>query len=135
MKTWKNIFSEFLDSPTDVLHRAVNAKSFGHEEEEEPDAYQSFFGWGVVVLVLFILMTAWVVSQIVRLGGCGGGDEKLKMASRFTAAGVAFCVFPVFGYIPALFLFIVAEVYFYQASEVSSVADPKRMFGRPQFLI
>ena len=121
MKTWKDVFSEFLDSPKDVLHRAVNAKSFGHEEEEEPDAYQSFFGWGVVVLVLFILMTAWVVSQIVRLGGCdGGGHEKIKMASRFTAAGVAFCVFPVFGYIPALFLFIVAEVYFYQASEVSS---------------
>ena len=80
-------------------------------------------------------MTAWVVSQIVRLGGCDGG-EKIKMASRFTAAGVAFCVFPVFGYIPALFLFIVAEVYFYQASEVSSVTtQPKTpAFGR-QFLI
>lgn len=112
MKTWKDVLVKFIDDPVHVFNQAfTSGPSFGHEgDDDDVYEYQSFFGWGAIIVVIFILMTAWIVTQILRIGKRGGGAN-FEVASQFTAAGVAFCVFPVFGYIPALVFFVIAEYF------------------------
>jgi len=113
MKTWKDVLVKFIDDPAYVFGKAFSsAPSFGHEGDyDDVYEYQSFFGWGAVIVMLFILMTAWVVTQILRIGKRKGSGANFEVASQFTAAGVAFCVFPVFGYVPAIVFLFIAEYF------------------------
>lgn len=139
MKTLREVVSEFINDPYDVLSKAVNGNNLSFGDEEYTDPYQLFLGWGIVTLVIFVLLIAWVLTQILRLGdpAQGTNPQFYKIASRFVAAGVAFSVCPVLGYIPAIVFFFCAEIYLSGAKQSSHGDDHDfvsviRMIRRPQ---
>lgn len=125
MKTLREVVSEFINDPYDVLSKAVNGNNLSFGDEQYTDPYQLFLGWGIVTLVIFVLLIAWVLTQILRLGdpAQGTNPQFYKIASRFVAAGVAFSVCPVLGYIPAIVFFFCAEIYLSGAKESSHGDD------------
>jgi len=125
MKTIREVFSEFINDPYDVLSKAVKGNNLSFGDEDYTDPYQLFLGWGIVTLVIFVLLIAWVLTQILRLGepAQGANPQFYKIASRFVAAGVAFSVCPVLGYIPAIVFFFCAEIYLSGAKQSSHGDD------------
>lgn len=121
MKTLQEVVSEFINNPYDVLSKAVKGNNLSFGDQEYTDPYQLFLGWGIVTLVIFVLLIAWVLTQILRLGDPvqGTNPHFYKIASRFVAAGVAFSVCPVLGYIPAIVFFFCAEIYLSGAKQSS----------------